>query len=323
MPESFAEALRAGDAAAIKKATKTDLHSHAYFGARIERVERWLGHALKRPPSRMPGLQGMRDYAASAIDPYLNNRASAEFVASAAVHDAIDDGVVLLGMSFDIRATAHYADGLQGFSNFVHSLSEQYSDHIQLLPTIGIPRDTVSNCSLMDVASEAITDGVFDSIDLYGDEGACVPDAAQPLYELARSKGLTLKAHVGEFGGSEEVRRTVEVLGLDEVQHGIAASESVDVMRWLSDNEIRLHVCPTSNVMLGAVSDLPSHPIRALYDHGVQVTVNTDDLMVFGQSVSDEYLNLFNAGVLTAEELDRIREASIPNRDTYGRRGSC
>ena len=63
--------------------------------------------------------------------------------------------------------------------------------------------------------------------------------------------------------------------------------------------------------MLGAAADLASHPIRALYDHGVDVTINTDDLMIFGQSVSDEYLNLYRAGVFTGDELEEIRLGSL------------
>ena len=74
---------------------------------------------------------------------------------------------------------------------------------------------------------------------------------------------------------------------------------------------IRLHICPSSNVMLGTTANFASHPIRALFDHGVEVTVNTDDLMIFGQSVSQEYMNLFKAKVFSADELDSIRVASI------------
>ena len=92
--------------------------------------------------------------------------------------------------------------------------------------------------------------------------------------------------------GQKRVRRTVEVLDLDEVQHGIGAAESVEIMRWLSENQIQLNVCPTSNVMLDGVSELAAHPIRILFDNGVPVTINTDDLMIFGQSVSEEYRNL-------------------------------
>jgi len=122
---------------------------------------------------------------------------------------------------------------------------------------------------------------------------------------------MKLKAHVGEFGGAAEIRRTVELLELDEVQHGIAACESVEVMRWLAANRTRLNVCPTSNVMLDAVSHLAAHPVRLLYDNGIPVTINTDDPMIFDQSVSDEYRNLYRAGVFSAAELDEIRRASL------------
>jgi adenosine deaminase len=96
-----------------------------------------------------------------------------------------------------------------------------------------------------------------------------------------------------------------------DVQHGIAAAESGAVMRFLADHRIRLNICPTSNVMLGRVETLAAHPIRRLYDAGVRVTVNTDDILMFGQSVSDEFLNLYRAGLFNAAELDQIRQNGL------------
>ena len=118
---------------------------------------------------------------------------------------------------------------------------------------------------------------------------------------------MTLKAHVGEFGSADDVLEAVDTLELHEVQHGIAAAESPYAMRWLADHRIRLNVCPTSNVMLGRVENIRRHPIRQLYDQGVPVTINTDDLLIFDQSVSQEYLNLHRCGLMTAEELNEIR----------------
>lgn len=69
---------------------------------------------------------------------------------------------------------------------------------------------------------------------------------------------------------------------------------------------IRLTICPTSNVMLGLVESLASHPIRRLYDAGVVVTINTDEVLVFGQGVSEEFLALFDTGLFDARELDGI-----------------
>jgi adenosine deaminase len=82
-------------------------------------------------------------------------------------------------------------------------------------------------------------------------------------------------------------------------------------MRMLADNHIRLNVCPTSNVMLGRVAGLETHPIRKLYDAGIDVTVNTDDVLVFGNGVSEEFLGLYQANVFDADELDLIRRAGL------------
>jgi len=122
---------------------------------------------------------------------------------------------------------------------------------------------------------------------------------------------MKLKAHVGEFGDAESIRKTVEVLGLDEVQHGISAAESVEVMNLLRENAIKLNVCPIGNLALGRVPSFKSHPLRKLFDAGLFVTINTDDLMIFNQSVSEEYLNLFRTGAFTDEELDHIRARAL------------
>jgi adenosine deaminase len=50
-------------------------------------------------------------------------------------------------------------------------------------------------------------------------------------------------------------------LELDEIQHGITAARPSAVMRMLADNDVRLNVSPTSNVMLGRVDHLETHPI--------------------------------------------------------------
>ena len=91
------------------------------------------------------------------------------------------------------------------------------------------------------------------------------------------------------------------------VQHGIAAAASPAAMRFLAAAGVRLNVCPTSNVKLGRVARMEDHPIRALFHAGVRVTVGSDDPLMFGTSLSREFLALFDAGVLTAAELDAVR----------------
>lgn len=253
----------------------------------------------------------MHEYIDEVLAYHIISREGFKFVASSGVNDAIQDGVVVLEMSFDIRMAEYYPDELIGVQGFLEALVEQYQTQVELRPELGFPRTHAGDAKLMRLAHQAVELGVFQSIDLYDLEEACAPETVKPLYKKARNAGMKLKAHVGEFGGAEEVRRTAELLDLDKVQHGIGAAESVEVMQWLSENQIQLNVCPTSNVMLDAVPELTSHPIRLLFDNGVPVTINTDDLMIFGQSVSEEYRNLYQAGVFSAQELDAIRRASL------------
>ena len=311
MSIDFIEALSTDNLTAIKAAPKTDVHCHAFFSARRERVEHWLGHPLTKPPLKMDGVEGMMAYADAVLAPHIRHREGFEFVAVSAIDDAIQDGVVMLEMSFDIRLAEFYPNGLTELCAFIEALVERYQAQADLRPELGFSRGSADDPKLMALAHEAVELGFFQSIDLYSRQEVCPPEVMKPLFTKAHAAGMKLKAHVGEFEDAEEIRRTVEVLDLDEVQHGIAAAESVEVMRWLSENQIRLNVCPTSNVMLDGVPELAAHPIRILFDNGVPVTINTDDLMIFGQSVSEEYRNLYQAGVFSAEELDDIRRASV------------
>ena len=260
----FAQALETEDLASVRRAPKADYHCHCYFGTRIENVERWLGHSLARPITPMRGLRGMLDYASKALDPYINSLAGFEFTAEAAVVDAMQDGVQRLEMSFDVRSAGHFETGFAGFAAFIRQLVERHRERIDLRPELGIARETIGNTEIEDRTREGIDSGLFMSIDLYGDEDACSLDSVRALYTHAQSAGMKLKAHVGEFRGAERVQEMAEVLGLAEIQHGIAAAESAEVMEWLAQNRIRLHICSSSNVMLGATANLASHPIRCV-----------------------------------------------------------
>jgi adenosine deaminase len=88
-------------------------------------------------------------------------------------------------------------------------------------------------------------------------------------------------------------------------------------MNWLARHKIQLNICPTSNVMLGIVDEYRNHPIKRLYHAGVPVTINTDDLLIFNQSVSQEYMNLYSSGALNADELNVIRITGLNQVENF------
>lgn len=122
---------------------------------------------------------------------------------------------------------------------------------------------------------------------------------------------MTKRMHVGESGSAEDVRQAVEVLGLSEIHHGINAVTSEKVMKFLADNKIQLNVCPSSNVMLGYATGYKDHPIKILYESGVKVTINTDDLLIFDSTIENEYLLLYREGALNAVQLNEIRKNGL------------
>ena len=53
------------------------------------------------------------------------------------------------------------------------------------------------------------------------------------------------------------------------------------------------------------------HPIKVLYENGINVTINTDDLLIFDSSIENEYLMLYKSGALDAEQLNAIRKQGL------------
>ena len=154
---------------------------------------------------------------------------------------------------------------------------------------------------------QCVDSGVFKSLDIYGDENEQRLDGFLNIYKYAKTKNLKTKVHIGEFSDYKTIENTIELLEPDEIQHGIRAVESTYTMRMITERGIRLNICPQSNIALGAAADYPSHPIRKLCDSGIKITINTDDLLLFNASLTDQYISLIEHGVFTFQEMNEIR----------------
>lgn len=306
MNEAFQRALRAGDLELIRSFPKADLHCHGIAGIDPASVERIAGRKFRPLERRLASMEEMHAWAKENLnfDPGLEPQ-----MLEAAFARGVWDGLVRYELGFDVWSITVHGSA-EKVTDLLKRAHQSAAPNIEWIPQLGISR----HCRIEDIRrwmEPFLEQRFYRTIDLSGDEFAQPIENFKPLYRLAKANGLRLKAHVGEWGDADSVRRAVEELELDEVQHGIAAADSPEVMRFLADNEISLNICPTSNLMLSRVESLAAHPIRKLYDAGVRVTINTDDMIMFGQSVSHEFLNLYRAGCLNAEELDRIRENGL------------
>ncbi|QBR93893.1 adenosine deaminase [Nocardioides euryhalodurans] len=111
----------------------------------------------------------------------------------------------------------------------------------------------------------------------------------QPHFDAARAAGLRSVPHSGETTGPESVWDACRLLGAERIGHGISAAEDPELLAHLAAEGITLEICPSSNVATRAVASLDAHPLRAIVDAGVRVTVNSDDPPMFGTSLNEEY----------------------------------
>jgi adenosine deaminase len=223
------------------------------------------------------------------------------------------DGVTRLEMSIDVTFGSMFNVSAGRMVEVLKHFHQTVAPDIDFRPELGLPRNR-SLRTLLSCFEPFLDFQYFRSIDLYDDELAQPVSNFRELYRYARSLGMKCKAHAGEFGSAGSVREAVETLELDAVQHGIGAADSPEVMKWLAGRQICLNVCPTSNIKLKRVRSFKTHPIRILFDHGVKVTINTDDALVFGDGVSEQNLKLFNAGVFSPGELDIIRRNGLDEK---------
>jgi len=308
--ELFEKALSNSDLSLLSSIPKSDLHNHAPLGSRLSDLEKEVGQKINPPPTALTNINEMDVYIMTHLREHIFSLKGLETSVRLAFRQAKADGIRKLEMSVDCMFVHFFEDRESGFIKLLQQIHQQEAAEINYLPEIGFSRN-------MDIANAerlicpCIESGYFKSIDLYGDELFRDAKHYLPIYKAAKNNNLKLKSHAGEFGTAESVRYTVECLELDEVQHGIAAANSPDVMKWLRNNNIRLNVCPSSNVILGRVESLETHPARILADHGIIVTINSDDIMIFNQSVSDEYLNLYQAKLFSAQELNILRENGL------------
>ena len=285
---------------------KSDLHNHCLLGGKRSVVEKFYGKKFERFKASQQGIGDLNRWIGSELRPFFQMPGAFEKAVEAAFIQAKFDGVTSLEMSIDVTFGSIFQVSAARIVATLKHYHQTVAPHLDFRPELGFPRNKPLR-TLLACFEPFLDFHYFRSIDLYDDELAQPIGNFKELYHFAKRHGMKCKAHAGEFGSADSVREAVETLELDAVQHGIGAAGSPEVMKWLKDHDIVLNVCPTSNIRLKRVRSYKTHPIRILFDHGVKVTINTDDALVFGDGVSEQFFKLFNAGVFSLQELEIIR----------------
>ena len=148
------------------------------------------------------------------------------------------------------------------------------------------------------------------AIGLGGDERRTGSEPFRALYTRAHAAGLRLTNHAGETTGPEAIWEALSI-GSERIGHALSAIRDTNLLQELKVRSTPLELNPTSNVRTGVCPSFAAHPLRHYFDHGLLVTINSDDPAFFGSDLVNEYLLAHTEQGFTRDELRRLAANSI------------
>ncbi|OUR92701.1 hypothetical protein A9Q87_06600 [Flavobacteriales bacterium 34_180_T64] len=291
----------------IHKLPKADVHNHLHLGGNINALRAKYSDARLTIPKNYHGFDGMMDFIQNKINKIMLTSSDVMFFMEMAIESSIDDHIEYLEASVDIGLVRFFNNSIERLVNEVAILKNKYESQINFKPDIGINKNTPIDIVYSD-GLKCIQSGVFNGIDLYGNERHNALEGFVNIYNTARDKNFKIKIHIGEFSNCQTIEDAIILLNPDVIQHGIRAVDSEKTMDMILQRNIQLNICPQSNISLGAVNNISEHPIRKLYDHGIKITLNTDDLLLFNATITDQFMYLLDHNIFSFEDIEQIRK---------------
>lgn len=166
------------------------------------------------------------------------------------------------------------------------------------------------NIRMLKVGREFLGIGVC-AADMAGNEAAFPIMLQREFFEEAKRLDMPFTIHAGECGSVQSIRDALQ-LGASRIGHGIAAAKDDMLVQELKKKHIPLEMCPISNLQTKAVESATQYPFEFFRKSGLMITINTDNRMVSGTSITREFewlenmygLNELDAQILTNQALD-------------------
>ncbi len=138
--------------------------------------------------------------------------------------------------------------------------------------------------------------------DIAGAEAGFPPTRHLDAFEYLRRENYHFTIHAGEAFGLPSIWEAIQWCGTDRLGHGVRIVDDIApdgalgrLAQYVRDKRIPLEMCPSSNVQTGAAASIAAHPIGDLRRRNFRVTVNTDNRLMSGTSMTREMSLLVQA----------------------------
>ena len=317
------------DEESIRRAPKVLLHDHLDGGVRPQTVAELAADVgyPDLPETEPEALAGWFRTAADsgALERYLETfvhtvgvmqtRAALSRVAAECAVDLARDGVVYAEVRF--APELHVEEGLEltevvdaVLAGFAEGVAQSGADaagspSIRVGVLLTAMRHAARSREIAELAIAYRDRGVV-GFDIAGAEAGFPPTRHLDAFEYMRRESGHFTIHAGEAFGLPSIWEALQWCGTDRLGHGVRIVDDIIVdgvgeptlgrlAAYVRDKRIPLEMCPSSNVQTGAVASIAEHPIGLLRRLGFRVTVNTDNRLMSGCSMTSEMVALVEA----------------------------
>ena len=314
----------------IRRAPKALLHDHLDGGLRPQTVLELAddcGHELPADEAGALGRWFTEAADSGSLERYLETfdhtvgvmqtAHGLSRVARECVEDLADDGVVYAEVRY--APEQHVGNGLT-LDEVVAAVQEGFDEgtestggRIVVRQLLTAMRHQARSREIAELAVAWRDRGVA-GFDIAGAEAGYPPTRHLDAFEYLQRENSHFTIHAGEAFGLPSIWQAIQWCGADRLGHGVRIIDDITVgedgsvelgrlAAYVRDRRIPLEMCPASNLQTGAAPSLAEHPIGLLTELRFRVTVNTDNRLMSGTSMTDEMANLVDAFGYTMGDL--------------------
>lgn len=332
----------------IRRAPKVLLHDHLDGGLRPGTVvDLAAANGYEGLPESEPDKLGswFREAADSgSLERYLETfahtcavmqtRDALVRVAAECAEDLAADGVVYAEIRY--APEQHLEAGLS-LEEVVEAVNEGFREgegrarrdgnRIRVGALLTAMRHAARSLEIAEIANRYREQGVV-GFDIAGAEAGFPPTRHLDAFEYLKRENNHFTIHAGEAFGLPSIWQAIQWCGADRLGHGVRIIDDIEVAEdgsvklgrlasYVRDKRIPLELCPTSNLQTGAAASYAEHPIGLLRRLHFRATVNTDNRLMSGTSMSQEFEKLTETFGYTLDDMqwftvNAMKSAFIP-----------
>lgn len=293
---------------------KIELHVHLDGSLRIETVSELLNipyddckkHMIGKNLSSLDEYLTRFDYPIKAMQTYDNlKRVSYELAL-----DLIKDDIVYAEVRFaPIFHTSKLS--LEEVCKAVLDGFDLVKDRIKINLILCMMRHLpyTENKKIIDLYLKHIDKRIV-GLDLAGSENLFPNNKFTDIFSDIKTNNIPFTIHTGEVKIMENIKSALDN-NFTRIGHGINIINDKNLIDEAIKKDVLLEICPTSNIDTFNCDKYDNHPIRKLYDLGLNISINTDDRTVSDITLDKEFLNLMQIFNFTVIDFKKININSM------------